>query len=240
MKALKRTVAFLLVLSMVLISGCGREEEVVNPNVAAWENAQDLLAAKDYKAAAEVFESLGGYEEAPLLTIYSRAMQALKEGKYESAYLSFEKLDGYLDSRFAASYAKALYEKENGKAEPEKYLSAAEIFDGIPLYKDSEALAGEARKSLYNTAESCLKAGDFENAYNYFEMLADYSDSTQMTFYVVACYHEAKGAQDTKSYLMAVEKFEDLNGFRDSAARAEKVLENTYAYALKADRKSVV
>ncbi|MBQ1258229.1 MAG: hypothetical protein IIX93_13285, partial [Clostridia bacterium] len=151
MKSIKRITAVLLILSMVLIGGCGREE-AADPIDTALHNAQALLFNKDYAGAADAFDAMGGYGDAPLYAVYCRAMQALDNGKYESAYLSFDMLGDFMDSRFASVYAKALFNTESAKAEPECYLHAAEFFDNIPLYRDSAKRAENARLSLYKEA----------------------------------------------------------------------------------------
>jgi len=229
MMKFKRITAFLLILCMVMIGGCS-QEEAVDPVKTAVQTAENYLFNKDYKNAAKAYEAMGGYGDAPLYTVYCLAMQALEDGKYENAYLSFDMLGDFLDSRFASVYAKALFNTESAKKEPECYLHAAEFFDRIPLYRDSAVRAENARLSLYKEAEKCLNAGEYELSAHYFALLEDYSDSAQMEKYVYAREYEAAGTENLAKYLYSVNRYEKLNGFKDSKARSKAVLENSYAF----------
>lgn len=95
---------------------------------------------ENYAEAAEIFESLGNYNNSISLATYCRyrqALQAAENGDYDTAIALFEALNGYEDSYNqgrAARYAKAVSYQEAGD-----YATAIKLFGEVGQYQDSMA-----------------------------------------------------------------------------------------------------
>lgn len=223
----KRLFACLLMIAMLLTGCTGKENE--KPHVASYENGQKLLAEGKYEEAALIFESLNGYEDSVLLLVYARAKDKLSKGDYQSAINGFLSIEGYRDSALAARYAGArmLSESEDGYS----IVEGAEIFDGMLLYLDSADRALTAREDLYRRANAYMDAGEYVNAREDYTALGEYRDSASMEKYAYAKIFEAAGIENPMGYLRAVDAFEEVYDFKDSAERARSVLENVYKEA---------
>lgn len=105
-----------------------------------YTNATVLADQLNYTEAAEVFESLGDYNNSAAMATncrYLQAIQAVNSGNYDLAIQLFEKLDKYEDSYEqgrAARYAKAVAYQEAGD-----YATAIKLFGEVGQYKDSMA-----------------------------------------------------------------------------------------------------
>ena len=103
-----------------------------------YDNANRALNNKQYKEAAELFESLGKYEDSESLALscwYAQAKEDVSAGNFESAIAIFEKLGDYQDTYALArecryAYAEACY--KNGE-----YETAARLYDEVGQYRDS-------------------------------------------------------------------------------------------------------
>ena len=100
--------------------------------------AASFAELEDYASAAEIFESLGEYNNSAALALscrYCQAIQASETGDYDTAISVFEALDGYEDSNAlgrAARYAKAVSCQEAGD-----YALAGTLYGEVGQYEDS-------------------------------------------------------------------------------------------------------
>lgn len=221
---MKRLISFFL-LTALLLTGCTQKEEA-KPHVAAYENANALLAEGKYADAALIFESLNGYEESVLLCMYARAKDKLSKGEYAQAFRGFTALGDFRDSALSAVYADACLMALDSDAWT--VMEGAETLDGIALYMDSAERAENARLNLYNRANSYMNAGEYGLAGSDFYALGEYKDSVLMNKYASALRLESYGVKNASSYLSAVDAFEALGDFKDSAERAANVLKSVY------------
>ena len=152
---MKRLIAFLS-LTALLLTGCAQKEEAM-PHVAAYENANALLAEGKYADAAVIFESLNGYEESALLCMYARAKDKLSKGEYAQAFRGFTALGDFRDNALSAVYADACLMALDSDAWT--VMEGAETLDRIALYMDSAERAANVLKSVYDEAQRLLSEG---------------------------------------------------------------------------------
>lgn len=105
---------------------------------ALYAYAVGLSEQENYAAAAEIFETLGDYNNSSEMAAdcrYHQAIQASANGEYDLAIQLFEALNGYQDSYDlgrAARYAKAVSYQEVGD-----YSTAIKLFGEVGQYQDS-------------------------------------------------------------------------------------------------------
>ena len=183
--------------------------------------------AKDgkYTAAAEMFTSLGEFEDSA-----SRAKQcqnALYNADLEKAETLLQKgrlaeaqlvLLPYEDETAVelASYIQALQLMDQGK-----YTDAQNAFLALGGFRDSTRYADDCGKAIegnaYQNAVNLLETGALKDAKVAFEALGDYADSKQYLSYL-----EAVSLRDTNDYAGAIKLFQSLGSFRDSEEQLEK------------------
>lgn len=229
-KRISRLISLLLAAAL-LLTGCSQKEDPRPQNEITYENAQILLSEGKYDQAAAEFEKLNGYEDSMLLTVYCRSRDKLEKGEYALAVAGFASISSFRDSALAAKYAAALFESEGSD---QAKLKAATQLDEIPLYLDSQTRAEGLRSDMYKKAEKQFEEKEYANAYSTFMLLGEYKDSRQMSEYVIASEYESAGTQDVYTYLLAVDVYESLNGFKDSQKRADDIIESVYTAAEKA------
>lgn len=143
-------------LTALLLTGCAQKEEAM-PHVAAYENANALLAEGKYADAAVIFESLNGYEESALLCMYARAKDKLSKGEYAQAFRGFTALGDFRDSALSAVYADACLMALD--SDTWTVMKGAETLDRTALYMDSAERAANVLKSVYDEAQRLLSEG---------------------------------------------------------------------------------
>ena len=110
-----------------------------------------------------------------------------------------------------------------------KYTEAVNKLAGISFYQDS------AQLSLYCRAHAKAAEGDYDYAIEELRKLGSYRDSEKC-----AVYFSARKAEDTadapvsRAYAAWLFDREEINGFRDSAARAASIRSKMYDEGLKA------
>lgn len=109
-------------------------------------------------------------------------------------------------SSFVA-YSKAMREFDNGN-----YETAKVMFEKLPQdYRDVAYMKDE---SIYQQAMQCLYSEDFTTAESLFESISYHNDSADM---VNECkYQEADSLYSDGYYIQAMEKFNNLYGYKDS------------------------
>lgn len=186
-KKKKKTWLVILIIALVLLIGAGVGGFLfftAQSNAKLYDEAQAMLAAKDYDGAMAKLEELGSYEDAEELLEdltekkenYANAQAMLTEKDYEGAKDAFEELGDYADSAdMAASgvdYQKALYLKECAVAADAAGLSVLYGEGDIAVSDDPADIS----VSLYNGAAELLLA------------LGEYSDANVQA---MSCYHAA-------------------------------------------------
>lgn len=167
---------------------------------------------------------LTGWHLIPLIR-YNSACKALENQEYEKAYNTFVALDDYKDCPDKA--VETLYAEANYLMGEGEYASAADLFEEIPGYEESDVLAVQCRNEAdYLTAKLNLDSGDYLEAAKGFAALEDYSDAAELLkqanyLYADELFSEGK-FEDAYSYFIKAEKYEDAD------ARAD---ESQYQYA---------
>lgn len=97
----------LVAASVVLLTACDSGD---------YKKATNLYNSGQFKEAADLFESLGDYEDSAdmlLICRYEEANQLMNEGKYEDAAAIYESIIGYSDAadKLAEANSKITYEK---------------------------------------------------------------------------------------------------------------------------------
>lgn len=101
---MKRFLALLLALCMLLLTGCTAPAPAASPNEAAYAAAEALMTAGDYAAAAGAFASLSGYGDAPQMAVYCQGLAHAAVGDYDKAVMAFTALGGFKDSAIKAAW----------------------------------------------------------------------------------------------------------------------------------------
>ena len=101
---MKRFLALLLALCMLLLTGCTAPAPAASPNEAAYAAAEALMTAGDYAAAAGAFAALSGYGDAPQMAVYCQGLAHAAVGDYDKAVRAFTALDGFKDSAIKATW----------------------------------------------------------------------------------------------------------------------------------------
>lgn len=160
---------------------------------AAYDDAMELLDEGKTDKALSAFQDLGDYKDASEmvqnLKDYQKALKLLDKHRYDDALKLFEGLDDFQDCEsyadFGVDYHKANYILECAETADadglawtshhdehydnedrmccDLYWAAAEIFENLGDYQDSEDLAEECRDAA-EALENELASEDLENA----------------------------------------------------------------------------
>lgn len=130
---MKKLIAILLTLSLVLVlfTGC---------KGGKYDDAKALYEAGKYAEAAKLFKSLGDYEDSKQMlsaSNYALACEKLEAGDFDAALKLFTDLGDYEDSAVkvsACNYGKAVSLMEAGD-----YEGAIALFDALGDYEDAAA-----------------------------------------------------------------------------------------------------
>lgn len=162
---------------------------------------------------------LTGWHLIPLIR-YNSACKALENQEYEKAYNTFVALDDYKDCSDKA--VETLYAEANYLMDEGEYASAADLFEELPGYEESDVLAVQCRNEAdYLTAKSNLDSGDYLGAAKGFEALKDYSDAAELLkqanyLYADELFREGE-FEDAYSYFIKAGKYEDADMRADEA-----------------------
>ena len=148
---LKRWVAFLLCVLLAF-------PQIASAEIAdRYMEGQTLLAQGEYQAAAVLFDTLGSYEEAPLLAMYCKAIAQAELGNYPVAIQALHALDDYKDCRLRAIYYTArMYEDAAGETDCALMEQAHETYASIPLYLDSLERSTALKSKILHTQAAAL------------------------------------------------------------------------------------
>ena len=134
------TITVLLATVMFLLTGC---------NSSDYKKATELLESGSYEEAAELFSSLGDYEDsAELLKTchYKEAEALLENDQYMDAADIYASLGDYEDCK--DKYQECLYEQAGVLVNEGKLEEAADMYDSLNQYKDSKTKLEEINHSI--------------------------------------------------------------------------------------------
>lgn len=192
-----------------------------------YERAIELLKENNYADAGAAFSALGSYADAPRYAMYCSAIAAGEAGLYAVAVDNLNSLNGFLDSGLLAKYYAGLSWEVD-----ENYERAAEVLNGISLYRDVlTRLAGYPERINardYRRADEDEQANRLEKALSGFKALGDYRDSADRAVAVqekinARDYAAADEAEQAGRLEEALEGFKALGDYSDSAERAKAV-----------------
>ncbi len=144
---------------------------------------------------------------------------------FDEAYSSFVALGDFRDS--AEKAMESLYKKGVTLIESGFYTEAADVFDQIPDYLDSQDQAVYCRnEAAYLDAEALLDTGSYKDAADIFTRLADYSDSAARAN--AANYLYAQELFKSSSFGEAGAVYKALGDYENSAEEYKKSM---YRYA---------
>lgn len=182
-------------------------EHVYQQNKADYKAAELLLEKRDYDGALEAFQALGDFKDAKkqakalkeLQEDYDEALELLEDRSYDRARTAFAELGDYRDSENYVNYEITYQEADSYRSAGENLL-AAQLYDTISDYQDSEDLASACR---LDHALELLNAGSYSDAMLY-EALLDTADAaTLREAYSSLCADEAF-IQDLESIFVNV------------------------------------
>lgn len=194
-------------------------EHVYQQNKADYEAAELMLEKRDYDGALEAFQALGDFKDSKkqakalkeLQESYDEALELLEDRSYDRARTAFAELGDYRDSENYVNYEITYQEADSYRSAGENLL-AAQLYDGISDYQDSEDLASACR---LDHALGLLNAGSYDDAMLYEELLDTADAATLQEAYSSLCADEAF-IQDLESIFVNV--FTAWNYYPDTTA----------------------
>ncbi len=178
-------------------------------------HAKGLEAAGNYSEAAELYLSLGEFENAAAAGNYCAARVA--EGNKELK----DALEGFEASLEAFEAAQG----QTGNA-LEEFEAALDGFEAAQGYADATLRLDGLQGQVYDYAMGLKKAGNFEKALNLFGKLGEYFDSPVQAreckqFFRDQLYVRAEALEKEGRLQEAYEAFLGLSGYSDAQTRAE-------------------
>ena len=159
----------------------GREAE--SAGRTAFDTEDTGSALHSLKNAAEIYESLSDFRDAPqreadcLNTLYERGSELFDHARYSAARDVFDTLGNFEDSADLKTYCEACLLEAEGA-----YLEAAGYFSAIQNVRDAATRADQDREMIYQQAVALSSGGDQETAISLLTALGSYRDAdTQLT-----------------------------------------------------------
>ena len=179
MRKLRSLLSFLLMICMLTGVFTSATAETTQEK---YNRAVDMVAAGDYKGAADLLDSFGSYEDSTRLGMYCKAIVAAENAEYDVAFTTFSYLgDGYRDCRLQTVYYQAREQEtyaetfDNGKED--YWLEARRIYLTIPMFRDSKQRAADCLDDVYQYASSLYNYGSYRSARDVFSKIIGYLDS---------------------------------------------------------------
>ena len=179
-----------------------------------------------YNAAAEIFASLGEFEDSVsrgkqcLNALYTldvdKAESLLQKGRLAEAQLVLLPYEDEAALQLS-SYIHALQLMEEGH-----YDEARQAFDALNGYRESIAYADECLKAMnsttYQQAVTLFETDSYAEARAVFDQLGDYADAPSYLSYI-----DAASLCDAGDFAGAISLFQSLGDFRDSREQLETI-----------------
>ena len=228
MKKTMRWLAFVMALLFALTPVSALQESMD----AKYNHAHELLAEGKYEEAIRAFDEISYYSDSSKMAMYARAIATAEGGDYTLAKETFTLLGDYKDCPYMIIYYNGRhYESQASGSNWKFWLSAADNYDTLLLFRDSRERAGNCRLSVYNEAVARADAGQYDQSIVLLDALQDYSDSSILIKYYKAFLLEQQG-----SYSEASEAFATLGNYKDSAEQTQAVLKRAYEKADAAEK----
>lgn len=194
----------LLLCLLLLLSSC-----TPNHN-KAYNDAVEAFADGEYADAADAFEKLGDYSNAPTYAAYSRGLVLFDQGQYIAAEPYFAKVRDFMYGETRYQYCHGALLESNGQ-----YAEAAATFLALGDYEDAAILY------RYNNARHAENNNDYETALYDYQLAGDYSDAaTRLDTLRTLVYDQATLLLAQANYEAALNLFTMLGTYYDSAEQA--------------------
>ena len=202
----KKTILLMLMLLILLftIPSC-----TTTPS-KAYNDAVEAFADGEYADAAEAFEKLGEYSNAPTYAAYSRGLVLYDQGQYIAAEPYFAKVRDFMYGETRYQYCHGYVLEAEGK-----HAEAAAVFLSLGEYEDSSILY------RYNNARYAESCGDYETALYDYQMAGDYSDAAiHLDLLRTQVYDQAVVLMAQTHYEEALHLFTMLGNYYDCPEQA--------------------
>ena len=223
-----RVILFTVIIVLVVAAAAWYITQVFLP---AWHyKAADRLHGEgQYSEAAQAFENLGDYRDAPskaLQARYAYAEKLLTDGDYDAAISAFAALGNYSDAARripAIHYSKA-----------EALLATGDNDGAIAEFEaagDFEDAAERVQAIHYSKAEALLATGDNDGAIAEFEAAGDFEDAAERLQPI--CLQQAESMEAEGNWRAAAIAYGKLGDYPGARERSFELWEQF------ADRKTV-
>ncbi len=216
--------AIVLLASLLCLTACQESTS------SKYERANKLLTEGKYTEAAAIFDEISTYEDASKMSLYTKAINAAETGDYKTAFSTFTSLGEFKDCPLMLTYYKGRQNEasvyDGAWIYGDRWFNAIEIYESIPLFRDSKDRAENCRKAAYDQAVKSGNEGDISFAISILKKLGTYSDATRQV-----TYYQAVALLNQGDYSGASETFSTIAGFRDADSRVTSALEDGYKAA---------
>lgn len=177
MKSAKQSIIILLTILIsflcVSCSSSGKPSKV-------YDKAQTQLSQGNYEKAAELFDSISGYEDSSKMSMYSKALAFGESGKYDDAIKAFEILEDFKDSTYFIVYYNICKLAYSGGTPdfpyPYNMIEASRQFNDLSVFKDSAKKAEDCLNTVYNEAKQNYQDEKYGKAFSLFSLLSGFKD----------------------------------------------------------------
>ncbi|MEG0740706.1 MAG: hypothetical protein RR065_04510 [Clostridia bacterium] len=192
-----------LCVAALLLTACAQDKDY------GYQKALAAFADGEYAAAADAFERLGEYADAPTYAAYTRGLTLYDQGRYLEAEPYFEKTQTFMYGEERYRYCHA-YAQEAAAA----FEEAAAGFDALADFEDA------AIHAAYCRARAAELGKNYEDALYDYAAAGVYSDApARLDNLQTQVYAYAKQLKRERKYEAALKLFGVLGDYFDSAAQ---------------------
>lgn len=184
----------------------------------------ELIESGQFEEAEQIYESLGEYRDAANQKIEAKYLLACsfkESAQYDKAIAAFTELEEYKDSLAQIDLCRgSLYDNAVSLMHAKDYVNAAQKFQEIKGYRDSEDLWKNCATIIATDYES---AGDDKMALSWYIKIEDTDNANRIRYEYVLAHKDSKDTT-TYDYLAALKK----QKYRDS----EKIYNSLYKFGV--------
>ena len=223
-------IMFFLLCAILTLTGCTSSLQ------RDYQAGEALLEQGNYEGAAAKFESLGSFDDASRLLMYSRAAFAAENGNYTSAINAFSALGAFRDSPEMLRYYQGRAAESIGRdalittdtvSVIHSFIDAARIYESLSGFSDTAQRKEDCLNTLYSYGVTLLDQSKYTSAQELFDALGAFRDSNDMSVYC-----SARSLEEEGSLLDAAHRFLEVSSVLDASARAERDLGLIYQQAM--------